>query len=104
MKSDDKKFNNDVQELAQTLTLHIAAMKPIYLNKKEVPEEVKQKELAGESGEKALWKMFVRDVLMEQELATSEESIKVKQLIRERESELSTPLSIKEWALFHIGG
>ncbi len=41
MKSDDKKFNNDVQELAQTLTLHIAAMKPIYLNKKEVPEEVK---------------------------------------------------------------
>ncbi len=44
--------------------------------------------------------MFTQEVLMEQELATSEEAIKVKQLIRDRESELTTDIKINEWALF----
>lgn len=41
---------------------------------------------------------------MEQELATNEDPLKVKQVIRDRESELSTEILIKEWALFQIGG
>ena len=68
-----------------------------------MPAEVKQKLLEEGPGDRALWKMFNKDVLMEQELATSEESLKVKQLIRERESELGSPLLIKEWTLFNIG-
>lgn len=37
MKADDKKFNNELQAISQQLSLHIAAAKPVYLNKKEVP-------------------------------------------------------------------
>ena len=94
MKSDDKKFNNELQELSQSLALHIAAMKPTYLNKKEVPADLKQKLLDEGPSDKALWRMYAKDVLMEQELATSEEPLKVKQLIREREAYLGTPISI----------
>ncbi len=57
MKADDKKFNNELQAMSQQLSLHIAAAKPVYLNKKEVPQELKAK-LKSEGGEKALWKMF----------------------------------------------
>lgn len=64
MKSDDKKFNNDIQELAQNLTLHIAAMKPVYLNKREVPQEVKDK-LLETGSDRQLWKMYAQEVLME---------------------------------------
>lgn len=53
-------------------------MKPTYLNKKEVPEDIKKKLLEEGPADKALWKMYNRDVLMEQELATSEEALKVK--------------------------
>ncbi len=40
---------------------------------------------------------------MEQELATSDEPIKIKDLLKQRDSELKTTISIKEWALFAIG-
>jgi hypothetical protein len=40
---------------------------------------------------------------MEQELATSEEPLKIKDLLKSKESELKTQISIKEWALFNIG-
>ena len=61
---------------------------------------IKDKFLAEENGEKALWKMFKSEVLMEQELATSDDTLKVKDFIRQRESEIASPLLIKEWALF----
>lgn len=82
METNDKKNNMQLQELAEQLTLHIAAMKPIYLNKKEVPQDLKNQLKSEAPKDGALWKMFNRDVLMEQELATSEEAIKVKQLMR----------------------
>lgn len=82
MKTEDKKFNTELKILTQQLSLHIACMKPVYLNKKEVPQELKQQLLEKGPGDKALWKMFNNEVLMEQELATSEEPLKVKQLIR----------------------
>ena len=40
---------------------------------------------------------------MEQEVATSEEAIKVKDLIRQREGEIGVPIRITEWGLFLIG-
>jgi len=63
MKTEDKKYNKEVQELAENLTLHVAAMKPNYLNKREVPKELQDK--LAEEGEKVLWKMIKQEVLME---------------------------------------
>jgi hypothetical protein len=40
---------------------------------------------------------------MEQELATSDEPLKIKDLMKQKDSELKTTISIKEWALFNIG-
>ena len=51
----------------------------------------------------ALEKLIARDIFMEQELATSEEPIRIKELISNKEKELKTQISIKEWALFNIG-
>mmetsp|Transcript_23449 Transcript_23449/g.23097 ORF Transcript_23449/g.23097 Transcript_23449/m.23097 type:complete len:82 (-) Transcript_23449:15-260(-) len=81
--------------------MHIAAMKPAFTNKKEVPEDIKDK-MREIGGEKELWKFFKNQVLVEQELATVEESILVKEYLREREAEALTALSIKDWALFKI--
>ena len=81
----------------------IAAMKPTYMNKMEVPEGLKKRLLDEGPQDKALWKMYHQDVLMEQELATSEETMKVKDLIRQREAEIGVPIRINEWGLFTIG-
>mmetsp|Transcript_13098 Transcript_13098/g.9492 ORF Transcript_13098/g.9492 Transcript_13098/m.9492 type:complete len:80 (+) Transcript_13098:672-911(+) len=79
--------------------MHIAAMKPVYLNKKQTPKELKDK--AREvGGEKELWKMFREQVLTEQDLATVDESLIVKQYIRLREAEAESALTITRWALF----
>lgn len=40
-------------------------MRPSYLNKKEVPAEIKQKLLEEGPKDKALWKLFNKEVLME---------------------------------------
>lgn len=40
---------------------------------------------------------------MEQELATSDEPLKIKELFQQKETELKTGLHVKEWALFNIG-
>jgi hypothetical protein len=77
-------------------------MKPVYLNKKEVPQEVRDKAIEI-GGEKELWKLFAKEVLMEQELATSDEDVKVKNMLRAREGELGVELRIKDWACFTIG-
>lgn len=53
-------------------------MKPVYLNKKEVPQTLKDEAIAKGPGDKALWALYNREVLMEQELATSEDPLKVK--------------------------
>jgi translation elongation factor EF-Ts len=104
MKTEDKKNNNELVILSEQLALHIAAMKPTYLNKKEVPAELKKELLEKGPKDKAIWEMYNRDVLMEQDLATSDDSLKVKELLRGRESELGTPILISEWAFFNISG
>ena len=85
-------------------------MKPNYMNEKDVPEEVRKKamdEAPQEGGKqarkKAVEKLMAREVFMEQELATSEEPLKIKELLKQKEAELKTGLQIKEWVLFNIG-
>lgn len=78
MKTEDKKNNQELEYLTQQLALHVAAMKPVYLNKKEVPQTLKDEAIAKGPGDKALWALYNREVLMEQELATSEDPLKVK--------------------------
>jgi hypothetical protein len=85
-------------------------MKPHYLFERDVPQEVREKAMeeapqAGgqEAKKKALEKLFSREVFMEQELATSDEPLKIKELFQQKETELKTGLHIKEWALFNIG-
>lgn len=52
---------------------------------------------------KALEKLFGKEVFLEQELATSDEPIKIKDLIKQKEQELKTGISIHQWGLFRVG-
>ena len=71
--------------LASQIVLHIAAMNPLYLDSKEVPQIVLDKALEDLKGKgvrkQALEKLYIREVLLEQELATSEDAIKIRDLI-----------------------
>lgn len=58
MQTEDKRWNDEVLALAQQFALHIAAMKPVYLNKKEVDPQVKEELLAKGPKDQALWQMF----------------------------------------------
>lgn len=82
-------------------------MKPIYLFEKELPsqarEQIMNEQATPEAQKKALEKLLAREVMMEQELATSDEPLKIKDLLKQKEEELKTSISIKEWALFNIG-
>jgi translation elongation factor EF-Ts len=79
--------------------MHVAAMKPVYLSTEDVTHEQKQKFL-DEGGENSLWKMYTNEVFMEQELATTEQSVTIKDYLKGREIVLKTPVFIKEWLLF----
>lgn len=96
-----------MEDLAQQLSLHIAAMKPLYLTEGELPQEVRDQvvneQITPETQKRALEKLLAREVMMEQELATSDEPLKIKDLLKQKEQELKTTISIREWALFHIG-
>lgn len=81
--------------------MHIAAMKPLYFNKEEVPKEERDKWLE-EGKEKQVTKMYQKLVLMEQDLATSDESIRVKAFLKEKEKEVGSRVQVKDWALFTI--
>jgi hypothetical protein len=56
-----------------------------------------------EAQKRALDKLINREVFLEQELATCDEPIKIKDLLKQRDSDLKTTISINEWALFTIG-
>jgi translation elongation factor EF-Ts len=86
MKSQDSKLNAEVQKLAGDLSLHLAAMKPNYLTEQDVPQDVRNKVMedlpSEEEKKRSLEKLFSQEVMMDQELATSEEPIKIKELIK----------------------
>ncbi len=105
--------------------MHAAAMKPSYTtadelpqqsideaiqeakdlalkNAKEgMPEHAKQKMLQGIE-KKAESKLRKSEVLMEQELATSETNQTVAQYLKDESARLGKDVSIKQWALFMI--
>lgn len=110
LKASDKAHNSQVQELATQLALHVAAMKPNYLRATDVPQAVVDKMVSElpencHPGKKkgAIEKLMGREAFLEQELATSDEPLKIKDLLKQKEQELKTKLEIKEWALFNIG-
>jgi len=82
-------------------------MKPSYLHEADLPNEVREKTLnelpPGADKARAIEKLLAREVMMEQELATSEEPLKIKDLLKQKEQDFKTTLQIKEWALFTIG-
>ena len=112
-------------EVAQTLAMHTAAMKPSYLTSDEVPqsakdqaieeqrditlsklkpdmhEAAKEKALAG-AANSAVSKLFKSEVLLEQELATSESAQTVALFLKDESERLGVPIEIKNWALFQI--
>jgi translation elongation factor EF-Ts len=88
--------------MANSLTKHIAAMKPTYIKEEFIPESVKNEILESENGQRALKKFIKRDVLWQQELATSEKSESVGQFFKQRSKAFGTEIAIKNWALFMI--
>lgn len=84
--------------------MHIASMKPTYLSIDEIPANVIQKVRdEGEHGEKDVQKFYTKEVIMEQDLATIDENIKVKEFISEKEKELGINVQIHDWLCFNIG-
>lgn len=100
-------------------------MKPSYLSKEDVPQSAKdqaiaeqrditigklkegtsdaQKEKAIAGAEKtAVSKLMKAEVLMEQELATSETSETVAQFLKSEGDKLGVKIIIRDWALFQI--
>jgi len=97
-------INSELEVISGSLAMHAAAMKPVYLQtsditeetktqlkeeglqqallkvKEGMPEKAKEKMLAGVA-EKALSKVIKRDVFMQQELATNEESLTVEKFL-----------------------
>lgn len=125
LESGNEKINEAVRQIAATLAMHTAAMKPSFISMDEVPEEAKlqaieeSKDLAvqnmrADMPEKAKEKMFAgieksavtklykRDVLYAQELATSDESMTVEKFLRQESERLQEEIKIKEWTLFAI--
>ena len=105
--------------------MHTAAMKPSYLTKDEVPQSAKDqaiieqkeqtiaklkegttdaaKEKAIAGAEKsAVSKLLKAEVLMEQDLATSEAIETVAQFLKSSSDKIGAKIEIRSWALFQI--
>lgn len=62
---EDKKNGEHLDVMANQLAMHIAAMKPTYLKREDIPAHVEKEILESENGERALKKYIKRDVLWE---------------------------------------
>jgi translation elongation factor EF-Ts len=81
-------------EVAKKIAMHSAAMNPLYLNGREVPESIKAAELEVSKGK--LKKYVKQYCLLEQELAVVEDSISVMQYLKTE----GKGADLKEFALF----
>lgn len=66
-----------------------------------MPEKAKESMLNGIS-KKAVTKLYKNEVLMEQELATSDENQTVADYLAAESTRLGKPVNVKEWVLFMI--
>lgn len=118
--------NEDVQQIACTLAMHAAAMKPSYQTRSDVPasviEEAKEEAKAQLDAQgdvqtqdtaklskimegkmsKAVQLLYKRDVLFEQDLATSADNLTVEKFLKQESTRLGSAVTIKDWALFVI--
>lgn len=99
---EDKKPNPELQQMAQQLSMHIAAMKPTFIKKEDIPEEVQNEILESEKGQKALKQYIKRDVLWEQDLATAEKNESVGKFFSRMQKSMGSKITIENWALFMI--
>lgn len=99
---EDKKKHEQLDAMANQLAMHIAAMKPTYLKREDIPAEVEQEILDGENGERALKKYIKRDVLWEQELATAEKSETVGKFLSSQGKQMGSKILVNDWALFVV--
>ena len=101
-RQDQLSGDDEFQQLASNLAMHIAAMKPSFLKQEDIPDSLKQEILESEKGKKALREFIRRDVLWEQDLATSQKSIRVNKFMNITSKKMKTKLKIDSWALFQI--
>ena len=66
-----------------------------------MPAKAREKALAGIVA-KAKEKLEKRDVLMEQELATTDETMTVKAYLKGESEKLGREIKVKQWVLFAI--
>lgn len=65
LRAEDADKSSDLSGMCQQLSMHIAAMKPVFTKQEDIPEKVKQEILESEKGAKALKRFIKRDVLWE---------------------------------------
>ena len=62
---ENKKPNDELQTMAKTLSMHVAAMKPAFIKQDDIPEEEKNKILEAKNGKNALKEYIKGNVLWE---------------------------------------
>lgn len=103
LNASNNQHTKELQDLAHSLARHLVVMRPTYTSMKDVPETI-IKQFREEGGDKAVEKMASKDVFTEQELATIDENIKIKDYLKQKEQELKNiTIDIKDWAVFSIG-
>lgn len=69
--------------------------------KEDMPEKAKEKAIAG-AEKTAVSKLMKNEVLLEQELATSDASQTVAQFLKSEGENLGVKIEIRDWCLFQI--
>lgn len=127
MKTDKPSLAEQVRQVASTLAMHTAAMKPSFTVKDDVPQQMieqaieegiesarqtgkikdsmpdnaKEKALEGIK-QKAISNLYSREVLMDQELATKSDKQFIRDFLKEESEKLGCKIEIEDWVMFQI--
>jgi len=94
----DTQKKEELKVFANNIAAHIAAMKPAFLSKEEIPECSKEGK-----DEKGLKDLYKQNALYEQEFIFSDESRLIKDYIKEKEKEFNGKVEINKFGLFICG-
>jgi len=92
--------NEQLKNFAHELALQIAASRPLYLSREEIPDEVLEKEKEKEKGD--LEKFFSETCLLEQPFI-KDTNISVRDLLGSYASKLGENIVIRRFIRFEIG-